>query len=296
MFNRTLRRPMFRRGGKAEGGITSGLKRQGYVHGGDIDDHTNASGSYFKPDNTMSNNMSDINKVQKQTDFFNKAFPQYNNAGSDFFMNLGSNILSAPGGNPILQTLGTAAKPALAQMQKTNMANTAGKRDVAMAMWKNLDEDTKTRMMKDAQYLVEQGVFPDIQAALESEIYSKQKRPEVKAQEELDTRVANIMNSKSWSYQEPEAIKLAQHQTKVIKNKENGGYSDSTKKLIDIDQYYIDTDAMGASNSEGQIAIPQQEVDNYIDGKIYLNLIDGQLYTKQGGAFIIYEEDIEDLT
>ena len=30
MFNRTLRRPMFRRGGKAEGGITSGLRRQGY--------------------------------------------------------------------------------------------------------------------------------------------------------------------------------------------------------------------------------------------------------------------------
>ena len=31
MFNKTLRRPMFRRGGKAEGGITSGLKRQGYA-------------------------------------------------------------------------------------------------------------------------------------------------------------------------------------------------------------------------------------------------------------------------
>ena len=30
MFNRTLNRPMFRRGGKAEGGITSGLRRQGY--------------------------------------------------------------------------------------------------------------------------------------------------------------------------------------------------------------------------------------------------------------------------
>ena len=30
MFNKTLRRPMFRRGGQAEGGITSGLRRQGY--------------------------------------------------------------------------------------------------------------------------------------------------------------------------------------------------------------------------------------------------------------------------
>ena len=36
MFNRTLRRPMFRRGGKAEGGITSGLKRQGYADRGSV--------------------------------------------------------------------------------------------------------------------------------------------------------------------------------------------------------------------------------------------------------------------
>ncbi len=35
MFNRTLRRPMFRRGGKAEGGITSGLQRPGYAGDGD---------------------------------------------------------------------------------------------------------------------------------------------------------------------------------------------------------------------------------------------------------------------
>ena len=78
MFNRTLRRPMFRRGGKAEGGITSGLKRQGYDGDGESQLAKRMEGT------------------QKETDFFNKAFPQYNSAGSDFFMNLGSNILSAP--------------------------------------------------------------------------------------------------------------------------------------------------------------------------------------------------------
>ena len=30
MFNRTLNRPMFRRGGKAGGGIMTGVQRQGY--------------------------------------------------------------------------------------------------------------------------------------------------------------------------------------------------------------------------------------------------------------------------
>ena len=30
MFNRTLNRPMFRRGGRAGGGIMTGVQRQGY--------------------------------------------------------------------------------------------------------------------------------------------------------------------------------------------------------------------------------------------------------------------------
>ena len=107
MFNRTLRRPMFRRGGKAEGGITSGLKRQGYDGEGDTQ---------------LAQKM---DKTQQETNFFNKAFPQYNNAGSDFFMGLGANILAAPGGNPILQTLGQSAKEPFAQFQTARAGQNA---------------------------------------------------------------------------------------------------------------------------------------------------------------------------
>ncbi len=35
MFNRTLNRPMFRRGGRAGGGIMTGVQRQGYAGEGD---------------------------------------------------------------------------------------------------------------------------------------------------------------------------------------------------------------------------------------------------------------------
>ena len=168
MFNRTLRRPMFRRGGKAEGGITSGLRRQGY-------DGTDGKQNVIK---------NDFEKVTTQRDLIDKLSPRYNNQGSDFFMGLGANILAAPGGNPILQTLGTAAREPLAQMAKTNMANVSGKREVAMAMWNNMDEDTKTRMMKDAKSRIDNGVFDHIpedqrmKAALEAELYSKGKSPE----------------------------------------------------------------------------------------------------------------------
>mgnify|MGYP003123643961 CR=1 FL=1 len=62
-------------------------------------------------DYQFNNNL--IDSVGGNVEAFNKAFPKYNNMGSDFFMGLGANILAAPGGQPILQTLGTAAKEPL---------------------------------------------------------------------------------------------------------------------------------------------------------------------------------------
>ena len=102
MYNRTLNRPMFRRGGRAGGGIMTGVQRQGYDG----------------EDGKQIVEKSDIEKVQGNMESFNKAFPQYPYAASDFFMNLGSNILAQPGGRPILETIGTAAGPALQTLQK----------------------------------------------------------------------------------------------------------------------------------------------------------------------------------
>ena len=95
MYNRTLNRPMFRRGGRAGGGIMTGVQRPGY--------------DGESTDTQLVTEPTKVQQVGTSMEQFNKAFPSYNTAGSDFFMNLGSNILAAPGGNPILQTLGTAA-------------------------------------------------------------------------------------------------------------------------------------------------------------------------------------------
>ena len=84
-MSRFLHRPMFRRGGSTGGGITSGLTRQGYRGTDDPADQR------VKPRDS---------------------------SGADFWLNFGTNILAQPGGRPILQTLGTAAKEPLAQFQK----------------------------------------------------------------------------------------------------------------------------------------------------------------------------------
>ena len=113
---------------------------------------------------------------------FNKAFPKYNNQGSDFFMGLGANILAAPGGNPILQTIGTAAKEPLNLMMKQNMAQSSSDRELVANLVKNLDDETLSAIQKDARAAVASGMFggPDdpkaynkaVQALLKKKIYN----------------------------------------------------------------------------------------------------------------------------
>ena len=126
MFNKTSNGPMFRRGGRAGGGIMTGVQRPGYAN-----------------DDNQVVEKSDMGKVQGNMESFNKAFPQYPYAASDFFMNLGSNILAQPGGQPIFQTIGTAAVPALQNLQKTRMSNTQGQRELALQFWRSMDDDEK---------------------------------------------------------------------------------------------------------------------------------------------------------
>ena len=50
-------------------------------------------------------------------------------SGADFWLNFGTNILAQPGGRPILQTLGTAAKEPLSQYQQQKAMERLGQRE-----------------------------------------------------------------------------------------------------------------------------------------------------------------------
>ena len=284
---------MFRRGGKAEGGITSGLKRQGYDGDGE------------------SQLAQKMERTQQQTDFFNKAFPQYNNAGSDFFMGLGSNILAAPGGNPILQTIGTAAREPLAQMAKTNMANVSGKREVAMAMWNNMDEDTKTRMMKDAQSRIDNGVFDHIpedqrmKAALEAELYSKGKSPEATKAARIK-ELENVIISKDVGGSLTEvALNIATHIYNVQNNVYEGAVDQNGNPLSFATQrsYFKDGD-IGRQGTKEDGTMMYELTENGLkkygetyEGKVLYDYREDRYFKKQGNMLIevtIGEKQIEE--
>ena len=280
MKNRTLNRPMFRRGGKAEGGITSGLKRQGYK---------DPAGSVIQDDPTK---LDDATIVGNEVTNFNKAFPSYNSAGSDFFMNLGSNILSAPGGNPILQTLGTAAKAPLLQMQKTNMANTQGNRELALKFWQSMDDDDKDALINRAEQMVEAGRFKTVEEALQVLVptFRKDQSPEETKREAILTEqddTTNAVNSiaKTFSLGMPDAATL----NTFFGDIEAGTYEGAPH---DPSTFFIEDDDVARSGKDSRLSIKgfDPEKDDYKDGRVYIDFITKIAYVKQGQFFVPYSE------
>jgi hypothetical protein len=275
MFNKTLRRPMFRRGGKAEGGITSGLKRQGYAGEGDTQ--------------LVGNKAMEVGENMKQ---FNAAFPQYNNASSDFFMNLGTNILAAPGGRPILETLGTAAKPALAQMQKTKMANTQGNRELALKFWQAMDDDDKDALINRAEQMVEAGRFKTVEEALQVLVptFRKDQSPEETKREAILTEqddTTNAVNSiaKTFGLGMPDAATL----NTFFGDIEAGTYEGAPH---DPSTFFIEDDDVARSGKDSRLSIKgfDPEKDDYKDGRVYIDFITKIAYVKQGQFFVPYSE------
>jgi len=293
MFKKTLSRPMFRRGGRAGGGIMTGVERPGYD--GD------------STDTQLVTEPTKVEQIGNDMTAFNKAFPQYNSAGSDFFMNLGSNILAAPGGNPILQTLGTAAKDPLLQMQKTNMANTQGNRELALKFWQSMDDDDKDAMINRAEAMVKADPerFPGgVKDALAILIptYRKDQSPAESERENIlsqeDDKNKNVDKiEQTYKIGTPDAIKLYDFQKDIINDMTANAEEKKYKLPYDGDQYYIENDDVTrGGDGENRLIIKDYnpEQSDYLDGTIYLDFKTNTVFVKQGQFFIPYTDYISE--
>lgn len=271
---------MFRRGGRAGGGIMTGVQRQGYAG----------------EDDKQIVEKNDMEKVAGNMESFNKAFPQYPYAASDFFMNLGSNILQQPGGQPILQTIGTAAGPALQQLQKTRMSNTAGNRELALQFWKSMDDDEKDALINRAEQMVKAGRFNSVEEALQVLVptYRKDQSPEETKREETlrDEKLATTQIedlAKIYEIGRTDAVVLNDFMNDLSEGKYEGTYHDP-------DQYFIEDDDVGRGNDETEKRLVIKDYDpeqsEYKEGRVYIDFLTKIAYVKQGQFLIPYEDYI----
>ena len=292
MFNRTLNRPMFRRGGKAEGGITSGLRRQGYA--GDDGNQ-----------NVIKN---DFEKVTTQRDLIDKLSPRYNNQGSDFFMGLGANILAAPGGQPILQTLGTAAKEPLNLMMKQNMAQSSSDRELVANLVKNLDDETLSAIQKDARAAVAAGMFNGdynkaIKALLNKKIYGTQNTEAEYEKERIDFLEQNILKTDMTGALQSVAKNIATHIHKIQSGQYDGTVDQNGDpvEFSKVKTFFKDGDISRQGTKEDGTMLYELTPNgltkwNSYEGLAVYDYRTGKLFKKQGNNFVevIVGEKIEE--
>ena len=259
-MSRILRRPMFRRGGQAEG-ITTGLGRQGYSTG---------------------------DTVQKYQDFRNildTISPRGTSNINDFLMNLSLNLVGNPPSGNILQTVAKEAQGPFQQLQRARAQERSADRSLAADWLKTLSEDEKIALQEQIDYLMEEFDISAEEALNRLKpTFRKDQSPEETRREALEAQVADLTKSvgqggQGWAYDT--AMKIAN----ASQNKPEGKEYDTQN--IAMDETDVAT-GLGSVDEMGVITIAEPEGD-YIDGFTYYNYIKDKWYTFNNGRFIPVE-------
>ena len=198
MRNRTLMRPMFRMGGSSGTGITSGLDRPRYQVGG---------GAGMARDNIRLSDLPFMKSPQVDTSKITSNIKKPTGLGlgtiPGFITQFGLNLASqAPTGN-IFSTAAAAAKEPFETFQQAKFAEAKEEReferDKQLQLLKNLDEDSRIQIQKEAEVLSnnpDSEFFGEYNKALnalaQKKIYGVQFMPGEERKKTIDANTAII--------------------------------------------------------------------------------------------------------
>ena len=266
-MSRVLRRPMFR-GGDTGGGITTGLGRQGFKKGGDLQ------------------------KVQSQLALIDQLAPQQGSNLNNFLINWGLNMVGNPPTGNIFQTAAKQAQDPFRQFQAMEAQEAGGRRNLVASLVGalsdedldkvqklipyymktfNVDEDTATKMIIEKDYYSKEGnVHPSIA-----------KKKAVKGYENLWAKTVkkpgHLPALAEFTFNISENIYPAELKGDILPNKYiKDSYKEAGKTKLD-DQDRVVSYAI----SEGA----QQGLQAY-EGKIFFDPSSRSLFKKQGAEFI----------
>ena len=231
MRSRTLTRPMFRMGGSSGTGITSGLDRPGYQQGGGAD-------ARFFIQRPMSPQTSNVDN--KPTGLGLGTIP-------GFLTQFGLNLASAtPRGN-IFATAAEAAKDPFATFQQAKFAEAKEEREFErereLQMLKNLDEDTRSAIMKQAEEGFDAGIYDSVNEGVRRLLATKEfgvaDRPGERRQDRIDDLVKVALNQPGVDPMEEPIIRnqitVQQDYKTLEENNPNVDFADQFNMFLDID-------------------------------------------------------------
>jgi len=275
-MNRTLRRPMFRMGGSAEG-ITSGLApRQGYKD---------------------ANLVEQLQTKKNIIDTLAPRTPRTDTSMRDFLINFGLDIASrSPSGN-IFSTAAISAKEPFAKFQQAKQIEDAygaketdEDRALVTDLIKGMDDDKLSALMKDVKAGVESGLFADekegINQLLKKKIYGVQDMPG--EAENARIRELELMISRDQEVPAGMIKSVAQHIYKI----ETDAYPEDIQKDLNRTKTYIKPNHIAGTKKDEEGSVIEIVLDanftrTYSPGQIYYEPQTGELFknvSKQGDA------------
>jgi len=283
--SRTLTRPMFRRGGQADGGVTSGL-RKGYDTGG----------------------QTGMERIQRDLAMIDQLAPQRKGALNDFMINFGLNMVGNPPSGGIFQTAAKEAQQPFQQFQQSRAQESLGRRELIANMVQNLSEDDKYKLWAEAESIFEAGgmnpftnqPFKSAQEAfdtlLKNKFMSKERvlTEEAKFENTYNEYLNSILREDEGDFAEDRvgASRLAQHEAKVW-------HKQYPKQLLDeMDgAQYIPLGAVdwNTPNPDGSFPLTEKVGVNAMNfgtlkaNKVYFNVADTSFYKFNGKSFTVVD-------
>jgi len=284
---RTLNRPMFRTGGSAGTGITSGLApRQGYA---------NPAGM--------------VEQIQTQKSILDALAPRTPRPQPSMAQGLidfGLNIASATPSGSILNTAADAAKGPVEKYQQAKQMETAYQqketsedRTLIAGMIKGMNDDQLSALMKDAKAAVQSGLYNDEKAAirdlLKKKIYGVQDMPGEAQADRI--RELELMISRDQEVPAGMVKSVAEH----IYNIESGVYPEEVQKDLNKTKTYIKPNHIKGMKKDAEGEVSEIVLDSiydktYTTGQIYFDAQTGNLFkkvSKEGEAPLFVRVDYE---
>ena len=276
---------MFRRGGQANGGVTSGL-RKGYANG----------------------SQTGMERIQRDLQLIDQLAPQRKGALNDFLINFGLNMVGNPPTGGLFQTAAKQAQEPFQQFQKSRAQESLGRRELVANLVQNLSEDDKNKLWADAEYMFQAGgtnpftnqPFKSINEAfdvlIKNKLMSKERvlTEEAKFENTYNEYLNSILREDEGDFAEDRvgASRLAQHEAKVW-------HKQYPKQLLDeMDgAQYIPLGAVNwnTPNPDGSFPLTEKVGVNAMNfgtlkaNKVYFNVADTSFYKFNGKSFTVID-------
>ena len=306
-MSRIFHRPMFRIGGSA-GGITSGLRR-GYAFGDivteeneDIDAQYQGGDFDVKTQDTAvekstpSGNNMDTMLQNMMTDF---PEPPKSSAGSDFLMNLGLNLMSGPSTGSFFGNVGEAGKEPMKQFQSQRYADKMAKykhgmqkKQFMLDAYSKLNKDDRLKLEKEIDFwMSDAGGNKSRAEALDIVMFRKPKNPKdieredlLRQQDELSLELQNLrtgLGDKYTTLDDKDVMHIKR--AKDLARENNIGFDLDSSIIIDRSSWGNFKEAV---DDDENITLTEQNFKNFTDGYVYVDIVTGNIYEKQGPKLI----------